>query len=36
MVKRIDERTNGEVTIKIFPNNVLGSPPETTESCAGG
>ena len=29
MVKRISDRTNGEVKITIFPNNALGSPVET-------
>lgn len=33
MVKRIEERTGGQVRIKIFPNNALGSPPETTEQA---
>ena len=36
MVKRIEERTGGEVKIKIFPNNTLGSPPETTEQVRLG
>jgi len=36
MVKRIAERTKGEVVIKIFPNNTLGSPPETTEQVRLG
>lgn len=36
MVKRIDERTNGQVKIKMFPNNALGAPPETTEQVRLG
>lgn len=36
MVKRIDERTAGQVKIKMFPNNALGSPPETTEQARLG
>lgn len=36
MVKRIDERTGGQVKIKMFPNNALGSPPETTEQVRLG
>lgn len=36
MVKRIAERTNNEVTFKIFPNNELGSPPEQTEQLRRG
>jgi TRAP-type transport system periplasmic protein len=36
MVKRIDERTKGQVKIKMFPNNALGSPPETTEQVRLG
>jgi tripartite ATP-independent transporter DctP family solute receptor len=36
MAKRIDERTKGDVKIKLFPNNALGSPPETTEQARLG
>ena len=36
MVKRIAERTKGEVEIKIHPNNELGAPPETTEQIRLG
>jgi tripartite ATP-independent transporter DctP family solute receptor len=36
MVKRISERTNGEIDITIFPKNALGSPPETTEQVRLG
>ena len=27
----VNKRTNGEVTIKIYPDNALGSPPEVLE-----
>jgi len=27
----VKQRTNGEITIKIYPNNALGSPPEVLE-----
>ena len=30
-VKAVAERTGGELQIKVFPNNTLGSPPEQTE-----
>ncbi len=30
-VKAVAERTNGDLQIKVFPNSVLGSPPEQTE-----
>lgn len=36
MVKRIAERTKGEVTITIFPNNALGSPTETAQQTRLG
>jgi len=36
MAKRIAQRTNNEVTFKIFPNNELGSPPEVTEQLRRG
>jgi tripartite ATP-independent transporter DctP family solute receptor len=36
MVKRIAERTNGEVNITIFPNNTLGSPTETAQQTRLG
>ena len=36
MVKRIEERTKGEVKIKIFPNNALGSPVETAQQTRLG
>jgi len=36
MVKAIEERTSGEVKIEVFANNVLGSPPETTEQTRLG
>jgi tripartite ATP-independent transporter DctP family solute receptor len=36
MVKRIADRTNNDVTFKIFPNNELGSPPEQTEQLRLG
>ena len=31
MVKRIAERTGGQVKISIFPNNALGAPPEAAQ-----
>lgn len=34
--ERVEERTNGEVTIEIFPNNQLGSPPEQLEQVVLG
>lgn len=36
MVKRIAERTNGQVKINIFPNNALGSPVETAQQTKLG
>lgn len=36
MVKRISERTNGEVKITIFPNNALGSPVEAAQQTRLG
>jgi tripartite ATP-independent transporter DctP family solute receptor len=36
MVKRIAERTNGEVNITIFPNNSLGSPTEAAQQTRLG
>jgi tripartite ATP-independent transporter DctP family solute receptor len=36
MVKKIDERTHGEIKITIFPNNALGSPPETAQQTRLG
>ena len=36
MVKRIAERTNGQVKITIFPNNALGSPVEAAQQTRLG
>lgn len=36
MVKRIEERTKGEVKIAIFPNNTLGAPPEAAQQVRLG
>ncbi len=36
MAKRVAERTNNQVTFKIFPNNELGSPPEQAEQLRRG
>lgn len=36
MAKRIEERTGGEVKIRIFPNNALGSPVETAQQTRLG
>lgn len=36
MAKRIEERTRGEVRIRIFPNNALGSPVETAQQTRLG
>ena len=36
MVKRISERSNGEVKITIFPNNALGSPVEAAQQTRLG
>jgi tripartite ATP-independent transporter DctP family solute receptor len=33
---RVEERTNGQVKIAIFPNNTLGSPPEQLEQVKLG
>ena len=33
---KVDERTKGQVKIAIFPNNVLGSPPEQCEQVKLG
>lgn len=33
---KVEERTNGQVKIAIFPNNVLGSPPEQCEQVRLG
>jgi len=32
----VDKRTNGQIKIDIFPNNVLGSPPEQAEQVKMG
>ena len=32
----VEKRTNGEIKIQIFPNNVLGSPPEQAEQVKMG
>ncbi len=32
----VDKRTNGQIKIDIFPNNVLGSPPEQAEQVKLG
>jgi tripartite ATP-independent transporter DctP family solute receptor len=36
MVKRIADRTKGEVKIAIFPNNALGAPPEAAQQVRLG
>jgi tripartite ATP-independent transporter DctP family solute receptor len=36
MARRIQERTNGEVRIRLFPNNALGSPVETAQQTRLG
>jgi tripartite ATP-independent transporter DctP family solute receptor len=36
MVKRIADRTKGEVKITIFPNNALGAPPEAAQQVRLG
>ncbi len=36
MSRRIEERTRGEVRIRIFPNNALGSPVETAQQTRLG
>lgn len=35
-VARVQERTHGEIKINIFPNNVLGGPPEQTQQIKLG
>ena len=30
-IRAVARRTNGDLDIKLFPNNTLGAPPETTE-----
>jgi TRAP-type transport system periplasmic protein len=35
-VSRVEARTNGEVKINIFPNNVLGGPPEQAQQIKLG
>ena len=32
----VKERTNGEITIELYPNNELGNPPEVLEQCVLG
>lgn len=32
----VKKRTNGEITVKIYPANALGSPPEQLEQCILG
>ncbi|WP_435235881.1 TRAP transporter substrate-binding protein [Psychromonas sp. PT13] len=34
--KNVEARTNGEVTVEIYPNNALGSPPEVLEQVIMG
>ena len=34
--KNVEKRTNGEVTIALYPNNELGSPPEVLEQVIMG
>ena len=29
--KGVQERTNGEITVELYPNNELGNPPEVLE-----
>jgi tripartite ATP-independent transporter DctP family solute receptor len=36
MARRIEQRTRGEVRIRIFPNNALGSPVETAQQTRLG
>jgi len=36
MARRIEQRTSGEVRIRIFPNNALGSPVETAQQTRLG
>ena len=36
MVKRIADRTKGELKITIFPNNALGAPPEVVQQVRLG
>src|SRR5262249_9488277 len=35
-VERVASRTNGEIKINIFPNNVLGGPPEQAQQIKLG
>ncbi len=35
-VENVEKRTNGQIKIDIFPNNVLGSPPEQAEQIRLG
>ena len=34
--QNVEKRTNGEIRIEIYPNNVLGSPPEILEQARNG
>lgn len=34
--KQVEDRTKGEVTVEIYPNNALGSPPEVLEQVVMG
>jgi tripartite ATP-independent transporter DctP family solute receptor len=34
--QRVEQRTNGEIKINIFPNNVLGGPPEQAQQIKLG
>ena len=36
MAAKVEERTKGQVKMVLFPNNALGSPPETLEQVALG
>lgn len=36
MIERIEERTDGEVKITLFPNNALGSPTEAAQQTRAG
>ncbi|HEX9489075.1 MAG TPA: twin-arginine translocation signal domain-containing protein, partial [Stellaceae bacterium] len=33
---RVEKRTNGDIRINIFPNNVLGGPPEQAQQLKLG
>jgi tripartite ATP-independent transporter DctP family solute receptor len=35
-VEAVEKRTNGQIKIQIFPNNMLGSPPEQAEQIKMG